>query len=287
MGKKLLLAVSICAVAAFVVYAAVNIRGMEPGSAGAAADLPQSAGVSREGPAAAAGERLEGSGDGMAALRDAAEEDKYAFAFFYKDEDEGTQEMRELFETAMEKVTDRAEHVILNAADPSEKDMIEKYGIDRSPMPLVLAFAPNGALTRGLPRSFTEEQIMSCFVSPCMEMCLKGVQDSRLVAVCVQNGSTRFNEEAMAGVRAFMTDPRFARMTDLVMLDPSDPDEATTCKRFSVDPDTDQAITLLLAPPGNIIGRFKGATDKDDMVSILTRATSGGCGPGSGSGCCP
>jgi hypothetical protein len=287
MVKKVLLAVSLCAIAAFVVYAAsVNIRGTEPGSAGATADLPQSASSSPKDLAAVAGERLEGSGAGTAALRNAAEEDKYTFAFFYKDEDEGTQEMRQVFETAMEKVTDRAEHVVLNAADPSEKDIVERYGVDRSPMPLVLAVAPNGALTRGLPRAFTEEQIMGCFVSPCMEKCLKGVQDTRLVAVCVQSSSTRFNDEAMAGVQAFMADQRFAQITDLVRLDPSDPDEATTCKRFSIDPNIDQAITLLLAPPGKIVGRFKGATNKDDMVAVLTRATSGGCGPGSGPGCC-
>jgi len=287
MVKKVLLAVSLCAIAAFVVYAAaVNIKGTEPGSS-ATADLPQSAGGSPEEIASVAGERVEGSGAGMAALRNAAEEDKYAFAFFYKNEDEGTQEMRQVFETAMEKVADRAEHVVLNAADPSEKDIVKKYGVDRSPMPLVLAVAPNGALTRGLPRAFTEEQIMSCFVSPCMETCLKGVQDTRLVAVCVQNASTQLNAEAMEGVRAFMADPRFAKMTDLVTLDPSNPDEATTCKKFGIDPNTDQAITLLLAPPGRIVGRFKGAADKDDMVAVLMRATSGGCGPGSSPGCCP
>lgn len=288
MVKKVLLAVIICGLAAFVVYAAaVSIRGTEPGSAGAAAELPQSAGGPPEGLDAVAGDRLQGSGAGMAVLRNAAEEDKYTFAFFYEDEDEGTREMREVFETAMEKVTDRAEHVVLNAADPSERDIVKKYGVDRSPMPLVLAVAPNGALTRGLPRAFTEEQIMSCFVSPCMETCLKGVQDTRLVAVCVQNASTRFNAEAMEGVRAFMADPRFAKMTDLVTLDPSNPDEATTCKKFGIDPNTDQAITLLLAPPGRIVGRFKGAANKDDMVAVLTRATSGGCGPNSSPGCCP
>lgn len=284
MGKKLLLAVSLCAVAAFVVYAAaVNIRGTEPRSSGAA-ELPQSAGGPTGGLAAVAGGQLEGSGAGMATLRNAADEGKYAFAFFYEDEDERTVEMRQVFETAMEKVGDRAEHVVLNATDPSETDIVKKYGVDRSPMPLVLAFAPNGALTRGLPRFFTEEQIMTGFVSPCMEKCLKGVQDTRLVAVCVQSSSTRFNDEAMAGVRTFMADPRFAQITDLVMLDPSDPGEATTCRRFSVDPNTDQAITLLLAPPGKLVGRFEGATNKDDMVYVLTKATSGGCSPGSG--CC-
>ena len=290
MTKKVLAVVIMCAIAAFVVYAAaVNIRSTNAEPQGDMAATPQPTDGSAPGGSfeAGAGVPLEGSGAGMTALRNAAEENKYTFAFFYKEEDEGTQEMRQLFETAMEKVAARAEHVVLNAEDPSEKDIVNRYGVDRSPMPLVLAVAPNGALTRGLPRRFSEKELMASFASPCMERCLLGVQESRLVAVCIQNASTQFNTEAMEGVRAFMADPRFAKMTDLVTLDPSNPDEATTCKKFGIDPNTDQAITLLLAPPGKILGRFKGATNKDDMVATLTRATSGGCGPGSSPGCCP
>jgi hypothetical protein len=289
MAKKALSVVIICGLAAFVVYAAaVNIWGTEPESPEDRTGILQSADGSGpdETSAANADDQLEGSGAGMDALRNAAKEDKYTFAFFYKDEDEGTQEMRQLFETAMEKVANRAEHVLLDATAPSEKDIVKKYGVDSSPMPLVLVFAPNGALTRGLPQRFSEKELMASFASPCMERCLLGVQESRLVAVCVQSSSTQFNTEAMEGVSAFMADPRFAKMTDLVTLDPSNPDEATTCKKFGIDPNTDQAITLLLVPPGRILGRFMGATNKDDMVATLTRAKSGGCGPGCAPGSC-
>jgi hypothetical protein len=289
MIKKLLLAISLCAIGAFVVYAVVvNIRRVEPESPAGTAHLLQTASSPDNGARSEsdAGDQFEGSGAGMAALRDASSDDKYTFAFFYKDEDDRTNEMRQVFETAMEKVADRAEHVILNASDPSEKDIVKKYGVDRSPMPLVLAVAPNGALTRGLPRGFDEKKLLSCFVSPCMEECLKAVQKTRLVAVCIQNESTQFNTEAMQGVQEFMADPRFANITDLVRLDPSNPDEATTCKRFGIDPKTDQAITLLLAPPGRVVGRFKGATNKDHLIAGLTSAKSGGCGPGCAPGSC-
>jgi len=283
MAKKVLSAAIVCGLAAVVVYAvAVNIRSSdaEPQGNTAPAQQPKSAS------AALAALHVEGAGAGMDAIRSAAAEGKYTFAFFYKEEDEGTREMRQLFEKTMEKVTDRAEYVVLNASDPSEKDIVKQYEVDGSPMPLVLAIAPNGALTRGLPRRFSEKELMDSFASPCMENCLLGVQKTRLVALCAQNASTRFNAEAMEAVSAFMADPRFAKMTDLVTLDPSDPDEATTCKRFGIDPKTDQAVTLLLAPPGRIIGRFNGNTSKDEMVAILTRATTGGCGAGCAPGSC-
>ena len=77
----------------------------------------------------------------------------------------------------MQKVGDQAIFVKVKANDPSEKPIVDKFNLNRSPMPFVLVLAPNGAVTGGFPSSFTEQQLIGSFASPGMASCLKGLQD--------------------------------------------------------------------------------------------------------------
>src|SRR5208283_2699955 len=58
--------------------------------------------------------------------------------------------------------------------------------LSRAPMPLVLAVAPNGAVTGAIPLKLTEAQVGQAFVSPIAAQCLKAVQSRKLVLLCVQ-----------------------------------------------------------------------------------------------------
>ena len=51
---------------------------------------------------------LTGSGKGMAAIKQAADANKYLFMFFSKTDDDQTLAMRKVFDKAMERVADRA-----------------------------------------------------------------------------------------------------------------------------------------------------------------------------------
>ncbi len=92
-----------------------------------------------------------GTGKGMAAIKQAADAGKYLFVFFSKADDDQTLAMRKVFDKAMEKVADRAQSVAVNITDASEKAIVDKFDLSRAPMPLVLAMAPNGAITGGFP----------------------------------------------------------------------------------------------------------------------------------------
>lgn len=227
-------------------------------------------------------------GVGMAAMQQAAEANKYLFVFFYKDDDEQTRAMRRVFDATMPKVADRAEFVLIDTTDPLEREVVEKFGASRSPMPLVLALAPSGAITGGFPLKFNEAQLMGAFASPSLEKCIKALQGGKLVLVSVQNAMTRFNSEAMQGVQALKADARFTKATEIVTVDPRDAAEAGFLKKLQIDPKIDEAVTVFLAPPGRLIARFKGATNKNALVAAIQRAASGSsCGPGSGPNCCP
>jgi hypothetical protein len=121
-----------------------------------------------------------------------------------------------------------------------------------------------------------------------MEKCMKSLQENKLVFLCIQNSNTKANSDAMQGVHDFQADERFAPATQIVTLDPTDATEADFLRDLQVDPKTQEAVTVFLAPPGVPIAMYQGRTKKDELVATLSKASSacgpGGCGPG---GCAP
>jgi hypothetical protein len=83
----------------------------------------------------------------------------------------------------------------------------------------------------------------------------------------------------MQGVRDFRSDPSFAKMTELVTLDPSDTSEASFLSDLQISPETAEAVTVFLAPPGVPLAMFEGATTKEELTATLNKAASN-CGPG-------
>ena len=237
--------------------------------------------------ARAAGSPAE-AGKGTAAMEKAAAAKKYLFALFAKEENAQTSAMRGVLEDAIKEIADRADSVEVNVTSPAERDLVEKFGLDRAPMPLILALAPNGAVMGGFPTRVEKEQLLQAFASPCAEQCMKLIQKNRLVLLCVQNAATESAEAAMEGVRQFKADARFAQATEIVMLDPADAAEADFLRDLQIDPQTKEAVTVFLAPPGTPLAKYKGATSKDELAATLLKAASacgpGGCGP---SGCPP
>jgi len=218
------------------------------------------------------------------ALSRAAKANKYVFVLAYRADDEPTQAARKTLDAAMKKFADRALTVTVDVTDPLEQQFVMTRGLDRAPLPLVLAIAPTGAVTRGFPGKFTEAQLESAFVSPGMQRCLKALQDRKLAFVCVQNDNTQHNAEAMQGVKDFVADAQYAKTTVIITVDPADAAEESLLKQFRVDPKTEEAVTVFLAPPGALVGTYKGETKKDVLVAAAKTAAKG-CDPKSG--CCP
>ena len=231
---------------------------------------------------------FEGRGAGLEAMSQAAADNKYLFAFFWNSDNDQTAAMRKVFADATAKVADRAMTVSVRVSDPTERGIVKKYDLERAPMPLVLAIAPNGAITGGFPTKFEEQDLLNAFGSPGTEKCMKALQDGKLVFLCLQNDSTTSNAEALQGVQDFKSDERYANATEIVVLDPRDTAEASFLGDLKIDPQTTTAVTAFLVPPGSVIAEYQGATTKDTLIAALQQANTGcgpgGCGPG---GCGP
>jgi hypothetical protein len=234
------------------------------------------------------GHTASGTGQGLTAIEKAAQAKKYLFVFFWKEADSNTTAMRKIFQETMKKVADRADALEIKADDPAEGGIVKKFEVERAPMPLALALAPNGAITGGFPTRFDEQLLLKAFATPCTQKVMKGLQESKLVLLCVQNAKTKSNDSAMKGVRDFQADPKFSGATQVVMLDPADAAEAEFLRDLQIDAKTPEAITAFLAPPGVPLGKFAGATTKDELMTTLQKASSGCCPGGAcGPGGCP
>jgi hypothetical protein len=222
------------------------------------------------------------------ALDAASRSGRYLFMFIWKTDDDQTRTMRRVFESFADGVTDRADSATICVTAAEEKGFVDTYDLSRAPMPLVLAFAPNQAITGAFPTDFSSEALRTGFATPRTADVMKFLQQRKLVMLCVQNASTQANDEALAGAKEFSRDIRYLGATEFVMLDPSDLAEADFLKDLQISPDTPVAVTVLLAPPGSPVAKFEGATTKDLFVEALSKASSacpgGECGPG---GCGP
>ncbi len=145
-------------------------------------------------------------------------------------------------------------------------------------MPLVIVVAPNGAVMGGFPTTFQEAQILGGFGTPAMQQALRGLQMQKLVFICIQNQQTQSNEAALYGVNEIKADPQFAQATEVVFLNPADPNEAKFLAQLQIDPTVTAAQTVMMAPPGSVLGKFMAGTTKSMILSKIQ--ASGACGPG-------
>ena len=135
---------------------------------------------------------------------------------------------------------------------------------------------------------FDEARLLSALVSPCSEQCIKTMRTRKMVLLCVQNGQSTRAAEAMRAARELHADPKYAQTTEIVTLDPSDEAEAGFLKQLGIDPRIPDAITVIIAPSGQTLNRFRGGATKQALASAIQKAASAAqCGPNASPGCCP
>jgi hypothetical protein len=226
---------------------------------------------------------------GAKALQAAAKNNKYLFIFFWRDDTGQSRAMRGVFKAAMEKLTDKADTVEIQTTDPDEQQIVARYDVSRSPLPLVMVIAPNGAITKAVATRFDEEQLRDAIVTPCTAECMKALQQRKLVLLCVEPATAQVKEVSLQrGVQEFTADKEYADAAKVVVLKAGDAAEAAFLRDLQVDPKTSVRVTVLMAPPGAVIGTFQGDVSKEEFVAKLKSAQSGccpggKCGPG---GCC-
>ena len=205
-----------------------------------------------------------------ATVNQAATDGKYTFLLFYKINDAATQAMTATLKEGLASRTDTAVSAYVQVGQPAEKALVDRFDVSRAPMPMTIALAPNGAITGMFAQKLTAEGIENSFVTPTMTGCMKSLQAGKLVFVCVQ-GSAK--APAPASLKDFQADPHFKDRLATFSLLAADPAEAKFLKQMQIDASkATGTTTVLLAPPGVLVGKFDALASKDDIAAALAKA---------------
>lgn len=220
------------------------------------------------------------------AIRAAAKQQRYAVVTFYKKNDPASTKMLSDAKSLQAKYSKRAGFISVDAGNAAHKELMVRYRVDRSPMPLTVVVAPNGALTAGLPKEISDGDLSGAFVSSGMAGVLKALQSGKMAAVCLQTPKTKHNKESLSAAQGLSKLDAFRGAVDVVKVDPSDRSEAKLIQKCLVDGASDEAQIVVIAPPGRVVGMFDGNATTESISASLTASlaksprTGCGCGPG-------
>jgi len=215
------------------------------------------------------------------AIRAAAKQNRYVFVTFYKNNDSASKEMLADVKSIQGKFANRADFVSVDVGDKANRQVVTRYGADRSPIPLTIVIAPNGAITAGFPREIKKTDFSDVFVSDGTAAVLKVMQNRKIAAVCLESSRTKYNKQCSATARGVRSDSMLGGAVETVTIDPSDRSESKLLKQWAVNSDSANAQLVVIAPPGRVVGKFDGAASKDSVMASLMKSLSGGCGGGS------
>ncbi len=206
---------------------------------------------------------------GQSSLAEAAQQKKFAFILFYRANDNTTKAMYDVLNGELAR-RNNAAFVPVNITDPQERPVVDQFDASRTPMPAVMAVAPNGAITGVFAQNLTAAQVDAAIVTPAQTRCMRALQDKQLVLLCVQPSGSK---DVPVGVQQFKADKLNVNRTHLVSLQASDPAEARFLQQLKVRPDTPSTVTAFMAPPGVLLGTF------DDQVTstvLMTKLAAAG-----------
>lgn len=203
-------------------------------------------------------------------LNQSAQASKFTFIVFHRDNGEAT---RSLYQQAKEETSSRSNIAVLTSVrvdDPAEKQLVEKFGVARAPMPMTVVVAPNGAVTGLFARTMTQEQAAAAIVPPTMMRCMKELQEQKLVFVCL----TRTDKvDVPAAVNAVGQMPQFKDRITLVGMKLDDPAEARFYQQMQLDSkQVNGPYAVLIAPPGALIGHYNSQSTADQIAAALHKA---------------
>lgn len=209
------------------------------------------------------------AGNAAALAEGAAGDGRYALLLFYKQSDEPTKAMLATLKSSLASEADRAAIVPVQIGDAANQALVAKYDVSRAPMPMLLAVAPNGAVTGVFAQKLSNENVREVFVTPTMMTAMKSLQEGKLVFVAVHGAS---KTAAPAALKDFQADPHFKSRMVILKTEAGAPLEAKLMSQMQIDPRTKVTQTVLLAPPGVLVGKFEAAATKDDIAGALAQA---------------
>jgi hypothetical protein len=207
---------------------------------------------------------------------------QYLFLMFYDKQDDSYQQMEETITNFQRRSSEAIQFYKALTTDLKEADIVKRYGISRAPLPVVLAFAPNGAVTGGFPQKISNEQLEKYIVPELIMNILKSVQANKVALVVLKNSNTKFNNEVTAAANDFSKDERLNGFVDIIQQNPKQSEINDFLNQCKLDNNITEAAVVLIVPPGKIGGVYSGKMTKETLIAGLASCSGGGCASGRG-----
>lgn len=195
---------------------------------------------------------------------------KYVFLLFYREDNNQARAMSQSLQEALGDRTAEAASIKVRLSEARQRALAERFGVNRAPLPVTVAVAPNGAVTGVFSERLQPSDLEQAFVTPAMMASMKGLQDGKVVLLCIHSAQQK---QAPAGVTALTKDAEFKGRTAVVMAPADDPAELPLLTELGVDPSAlKSTVVALMAPPGVLVGKFNNDVTKQEMAAKLHEA---------------
>jgi len=220
--------------------------------------------------------------DAKSAMKEASAAGQYLCLIFYEAQDASLTGLSSSITAFKKTSTKKITIYKAKMSNPANKEIADKYGVPAADLPLLLIFAPNGAITGGFPKTITADQLkQSTTVSELMLNIIKSFQEQKVVLVALQNQSTKFNAESWQGVNDFANDANNKNLVAAIKADPSASGSQEFVKQCQLVAPMTEATVVILLPPGKIAKVLNGKVTKADILKSLQACSAGSCKPGS------
>jgi hypothetical protein len=210
---------------------------------------------------------------GFQALAKCKKENKYLFAFFFKNKDNpAASTMAEVFSKAKVIYAEKAFFIEINIDDAVEQKFINQFEIDKKNKPIIIAIAPEGIVTKEYSITVTQKELEEAFATfKTLEM-LKAHKDNKYFMVLFFRDKADANTTAMSEVfnKAKTT---YGAKAVFAEINVSDKSEESFIKRFDIDK-VAKPVILAIAP-GEIVtkGFIKKVKEEEIAEAFVTPKT--------------
>ena len=182
----------------------------------------------------------------------------------------------------------KSEVIQMNRSDAANKTLVDKYGVNGAPLPLILVIASNGVVSGGYTaQQATADLLVKKIPSPVKADVLKAFSEGKSVFIVVSRKDMTEKNEVMNTCQQACIEMQ--NNAKLYALDLDDPKEQSFIADLKIDKTITSPQTLVINSKGQITGTFNDDTSTETLVATAKKlpAAKGCCPSGSGAGCAP
>jgi len=205
----------------------------------------------------------------------AAKAGKVAFVLVYDASATQLEQARQMTADAA-KLVPGSVTIEVNRSDATNADFVTKYQLATAPVPLILVSSSAGVITGGVVAAQASvDQLVKLVPSPKKAEIIKALSEGNAVFITasrkIMTTTATVNSACAAACQ------QMVGKSVQVNVDMDDPAEAGFLTEMKVNLQSEEPVTLVANPQGQIAGMYTGAMQVTDLVAAATKKVGGCC----------